>query len=106
MNSTETNPEPARVKLDGALTVRTIANARASLLAALADHPGVLVDCGAVESVDLTFIQLLLATRLSAHQAGKPFSLAAPATGALRAALEQGGFLPSSGADPFWAGAA
>ena len=106
MNLTETNPEPARVKLDGALTVRTVANARTSLLAALADHPAVLVDCGAAESVDLTFIQLLLAARLSARQAGKPFSLAAPATGALRAALEQGGFLPPSGADPFWSGAA
>ena len=75
----ETNPEPARVQLDGALTVRTIASARAKLLAALADHPAVLVDCGAAESVDLTLIQLLLAARLSARQAGKPFSLAAPA---------------------------
>jgi anti-anti-sigma regulatory factor len=106
MNLTETNPEPARVKLDGVLTVRTIANTRASLLAALADHPAVLVDCAAAESVDLTFIQLLLAARLSTRQGGKPFSLAAPATGALRAALEQGGFLPPSGADPFWSGAA
>jgi len=102
----ETNPEPARVQLDGALTVRTIASVRAKLLAALVDHPAVLVDCGAVESVDLTLIQLLLAARLSARKGGKPFSLAAPANGALRAALEQGGFLPPTGADPFWSGAA
>ena len=88
------------------LTVRTIAGIRPVLLQALRDQPAVRLDCSAAESVDLSFIQLLLAARRSAQQSGRSFSLAAPAAGALRAALEQGGFLPVGGADPFWSGAA
>ena len=103
---TDSAPDPQRVSLDGVVTVRTIANARTKLLEALAEHSAVLVDCGAAETVDLTAIQLLLAARLSARRAGKDLSLTAPAGGALLAALEQGGFLPSSGADPFWSGGA
>jgi anti-anti-sigma regulatory factor len=99
---TDTDPDQPRVLFDGALTVRTVASARTSLLEALADHPALLVDCGAADTVDLTFIQLLLAARLSAHLAGKRLALAAPPRGALLAALGQGGFLPPSGADPFW----
>ena len=72
------------------------------MLAALAAHQLVLVDCDAAESVDVSFIQLLLSARLSAHRQGKGLQLAAPAAGALRNALEQGGFLPASGAEPFW----
>lgn len=92
------------VRFDGALTVRCIGAARAALLEALAAHTALSVDCSAVESADLSLVQLLLSARLSANQAGKPFTLAAPAAGALRAALEQGGFLPATGADPLWAG--
>jgi len=101
---TDADPDQPRVLFDGARTVRTVANARASLLEALADHSALLVDCDAADTVDLTFIQLLLAARLSAQQAGKRLALAAPASGALLAALGQGGFLPPSGADPFWSG--
>jgi anti-anti-sigma regulatory factor len=96
--------ETGRVLLDGVLTVRTIAAAKQKLLRALAEQPAVQVDCTAAESADLSLIQLLLAARLSARQAGKPFALTAPACGVLREALEQGGFLPPTGADPFWNG--
>ena len=96
--------DTARVLLDGVLTVRTIATAKEKLLRALAEQPAVQVDCTAAESADLSLIQLLLAARLSPHEAGKPFALAAPAGGVLRQALEQGGFLPPIGADPFWTG--
>ena len=101
---TETAAEPARVVLEGALTVRTIATAHTMLLQALHQHPAVLVDCSVADTVDLSLIQLLLAARISARQAGKQLGLAAPAAGSLLAALRQGGFLPPSGADPFWSG--
>ena len=97
--------EPARVVLEGALTVRTIATAHSTLLQALNQYPTVLVDCSTADTVDLGLIQLLLAACISAHLAGKQLGLAAPASGALLAALHQGGFLPSSGTDPFWSGA-
>jgi len=90
------------IALDGPLTIRTIADVRAALLEALAGHPAVQLDCTGAESVDLSFIQVVLAARLSAAQAGRQLALAAPADGALRAALEQGGLA----ADPFWSGGA
>ena len=102
----DTEPTPLRLSFDGPLTVRTIADRRATLLDALAGHASVHVDCTAADSVDLSFIQLLLAARCSARTAGRHFALATPPAGALRRALEQGGFLPQAGADPIWAGAA
>ena len=90
--------------LDGALTVRTVATVRATLLEALTQHQSVQVDCSAAESVDLSLIQLLLSARLTAQQAGKQLLLASPASGALLAALHQGGFLLPTGADAFWSG--
>ncbi len=100
----DSKADTGRVVLDGVLTVRTIASAKEKLLRALTDQPAVQVDCAAAESADLSLIQLLLSARLTARQAGKPFALAAPASGALREVLEQGGFLPPAGADPFWTG--
>jgi anti-anti-sigma regulatory factor len=103
-------PAPAHVALDGVLSIRSIDVVRGRLLDALAEHQAVQVDCTMAESVDLSLIQLLVAARLSARQAGKQLTLAAPAGAVLRAALVQGGFLPGegtdqSGADAFWSGA-
>jgi anti-anti-sigma regulatory factor len=100
----DTDSEAASVLLDGALTVRNIASVRDILLAALTDHQVVRVDCRAADAVDLSCIQLLLAARQSASQAGKRLVLATRADGLLRATLEQGGFLGTGGGDPFWAG--
>ena len=100
----DTDSEAASVLLDGALTVRTIANVRDVLLAALTDHQVVRVDCRAADAVDLSGIQILLAAHRSASAAGKQLVLAAPADGTLRSALEQGGFLDAAGGNPFWSG--
>lgn len=82
-----------RVSFAGTVGIRTIDTARADLLAALSQHPAVQVDCTAVESADVSFIQLLLAARRSARTADKDFRLDPPADGALRDALLRGGFL-------------
>ncbi len=99
-----TETDPARVVLDGAIGIRTIVALRGDLLAALADQSAVTIDCAAVESVDLSFIQLLLSARLSARGSDKQLLLASPAGGALREALEKGGFLGQPATEPFWAG--
>jgi ABC-type transporter Mla MlaB component len=98
----EDGPDTARVTFSGSLSVRTIAQAHATLRQALAKHASVRVDCANAETVDLSFIQLLLSAHRGGREAGRSLMLDAPPTGALRAALEQGGFLPDSGADPFW----
>ena len=103
---TDVEADATRVVLDGPLTVRTIASVKATLLQALAEYHTVQVDCGTADSADLSLIQLLLAARQSAQRTGKALHLAAPAQGALREALVQGGFLAETGADPFWSGRA
>jgi anti-anti-sigma regulatory factor len=94
----------ASVVLEGMLTIRTAEDIHTKLIDALARNTAVVIDCSAAESIDLSFIQLLLAARRSAETAGHTFALAAPASGVLAAALTQGGFLPSN--DPFWTGGA
>jgi anti-anti-sigma regulatory factor len=93
----EFQPKPARVVLDGGLTIRSIDAVRTRLAAALSEHAAIEVDCSAAIEVDLCLIQLLVAARHSAEQAGRQLILAQPADGALRTALVQGGFLPAEG---------
>jgi ABC-type transporter Mla MlaB component len=107
----EEQSKPACVILEGALTTRSIDAVRNRLAAALSEHAAIELDCSAAVEVDLSLIQLLIAARRSAVEAGKQLTLAQPADGALRAALMQGGFLPAVGpaGDPeaaFWLGTA
>jgi ABC-type transporter Mla MlaB component len=85
----------ARLRLDGALTVRGVASVHADLAAALDQHAMVIVDCSAATEVDLSLIQLLLAARRSAQHADKTLRLVGADNTALRTALARGGFLPS-----------
>lgn len=93
--------------LEGAATVRNAEATHAKLADILRRHDEIEIDCGAVTEADLSLVQLLLAARRSAKRAGKTVVLAGPASGALRAALSQGGFLtglpgPTSADEAFW----
>jgi|HubBroStandDraft_1064217.scaffolds.fasta_scaffold57502_3 ABC-type transporter Mla MlaB component len=92
----------ARIRLDGALTVRGVESVHADLAAALQQHAMVIVDCSAATEVDLSVIQLLLAARRTAQRGAKTLSLAGADNTALRTALLRGGFVPAepSGPDP------
>jgi anti-anti-sigma regulatory factor len=95
------------LSFNGALNLQTIETMRRTLLEALNGSTSVAIDCTAAESVDLSFIQLLLAARLSADKAGKRLELAMPLPDVLRAALVQGGFLSPgrpAAAIPLWNG--
>jgi anti-anti-sigma regulatory factor len=92
------------VILDGTLTVRGIDAVHARLTAALRQHSLVIVDSAAATEIDLSLIQLLLSARASATHAGRTLRLAAPAQGALLAALLAGGFLPDAPDAAFWNG--
>ena len=63
-----------------------------TLREALAEQPVISIDCSAVTEVDLSFIQLLLAARVSARQADKTLTLVAHPDGPLLDALTRGGF--------------
>jgi anti-anti-sigma factor len=106
---TDTQPSVALIRLDGALTVRSVETVHADLAAALEQHAMVIVDCSAATEIDLSAIQLLLAARRTAQRADKTLMLAGTDNAVLRTALLRGGFMPTEpdavGPDTeFWLG--
>jgi hypothetical protein len=99
--------------LDGALTMRTVETVCATLRAAIdplsgAMPPGIAptgidIDCSAATEIDLTFIQVLIAARVSTCTAGGRLSLAPCPEGVLLDTLTRGGFrlVPELGGG-FW----
>ena len=99
--------------LDGALTMRTVETVRATLRAAIeppldtapdAIAPAAVgIDCSAATEIDLTFIQLLIAARISTSAAGPPLRLTPEPDGTLLDTLNRGGFhvVPEAGGG-FW----
>ena len=84
------------LRFDGSLTLPRADAIRSILAAALDAGAPIAIDCDGATEVDVSFIQLLLAARRSAAHRGAALALAAPAAGALRAALERGGFLTAA----------
>jgi ABC-type transporter Mla MlaB component len=89
----------ARLVLEGALTVRTVDIVQATLRQAIEAPPAfadgdnpISIDCAASEEIDLTFILLLIASRISAHRRNKAVHLATPPDGTLLDTLTRGGF--------------
>src|ERR1700704_4253612 len=103
--------------LDGALTMRTVDAVRTTLRATIEPQSvaappgiaspgvapagitppgiapmGIAIDCSAASEIDLTFIQLLIAARVSTRAAGRRISLAPRPDGVLLDALTRGGF--------------
>jgi anti-anti-sigma regulatory factor len=73
--------------------LRTADDTHAKLLEMSARHASLEIDCSGADDVDLSFVQLLLAARSSARLSDRTIRLAHPASGALRDALQRGGFL-------------
>ena len=92
------------IRVDSALTVRTVSNFANHLLAEISDSPSVELDLTACEELDLAALQVISAARSHALDTGKTFALSQPAKGALRSVLERAGFtadLAPADAD-FW----
>lgn len=66
---------PLQLSLDGDMTIRRAAELKPLLLPAL-EHPGGLrLQLQAVNDIDATGVQLLLATQAALHALGRPFQL-------------------------------
>jgi anti-anti-sigma regulatory factor/HPt (histidine-containing phosphotransfer) domain-containing protein len=63
--------DPFILRCDGALTLATAAQWRQQIQSALGGNGRVLVDLGAADDVDVTFIQLLVSAKKTADAAGK-----------------------------------
>lgn len=94
----------AELELPTAMTVRTAAQFQSQLISAFGSSTEVLLNISAVEDADLSFVQTVHAARDHAERNGKALRLAEPASGAVRALLDRGGFvLAASPADiDFW----
>jgi anti-anti-sigma regulatory factor len=108
---TEDTAMGVRLVLEGALTIRTVETIRATLREAIEPGPGasISIDCCNATEVDLTFVQLLVAARVTGQLLGKTVSLAGPPDGALLYTLTRGGFTVvgeseagSSAPEAFW----
>jgi hypothetical protein len=92
------------VEFSGELTLKTIAGAHERLGEALAGGAPVTAAVDADAVVDLSFVQLLLAARRTAREAGGEFALARPAAGGLLETLTRGGFVETADQRAFWLG--
>ena len=96
---------PVCIAFEGAISIRNIDAVRSGVLQALSLHTTVNIDCSAIESADLSAVQLLLAARRSAQTNGKQLQLHPPPAPALHGALLRGGLVqPGADGDPFWSG--
>ncbi len=101
-----------RVVLSGGLTVREAEARRTEFLAVLADAGRIELETRGLDAVDVAGLQLLIALRHSAREAGRAVRLAAPPDGALLRALIGAGFWVGGGVggepvvarDRFWLG--
>ena len=89
------------VKFSGEQTIREVENGAEVLRQALREHSSIALDCEEIEEADLTFLQLVIASRRSAQRDGKQFGLTATARGPLLAALDRAGIRPE-GEHLFW----
>ena len=94
--------------IEGALTIRTADSALQRLRDLLEQHAAIEIDTSRASELDVSGIQLILAARASAGNAGKTLTVAQPLSEAVHAALVQGGFLDAGGAgdatQSFWLG--
>ena len=97
--------EAVTLAFSGAMTCHRIDAARSAMVEAISYNDLIEVDCSEVTEADIGFVRMLSAARLGASQFGKMVRLATPAEGALRMALERGGYIdPCTPGASFWRG--
>ena len=91
------------IEAPSSVTVRSAGEFAGQLLAAVQTGGDIDMDIAALEDVDLSFIQLVLATRTHLEQEGARLGLVQPAGPALAALLDRAGFGDPRPADlDFW----
>lgn len=95
---------PLRLGYDTDLTIRNAAAIKTALVERFQQDSKINLEFNPAAAVDLSFVQLLAAARLSARNSGGELTLTAPASPMLRDVLSRGGFI--DGASPgdlkFW----
>jgi anti-anti-sigma regulatory factor len=99
-SDTTQNTSHHQLALRGEQSVRQAAETYAEVLAALREPGDLVLDCTGVTEADLSLVQIILAAHRSARADGRNVVLSASPEGALRRALERGGFVDAGATDP------
>lgn len=96
--------EGSAIKLSGDLTIRNITEVYQVMAHAISQGDAILLNIDDSSDVDISFVQMIEAARLSSARNGGDLTLSSPATGQLADTLERGGFLGRTGdaATSFW----
>jgi anti-anti-sigma regulatory factor len=89
-----------RIELAGDLGLRDAESLRRQLLDTVAVHKSVEIATGGLTAIDVSVIQLLIGAQKFAKARKQRLTIAAPADGPLRAAVERAGLLAASGGSP------
>lgn len=92
----------AVIRIAGSANIRAIDAWHGQLLQALQQSQSIKLDLTEQSELDLSFVQLVYASRLQAAANGKNLTLSAPAHEALCEILQRGGFLHSPEERDFW----
>ncbi|CAK0754001.1 hypothetical protein CCP3SC1_220020 [Gammaproteobacteria bacterium] len=98
------------ISLDGRLTINEVESWQPELINALAQSDHLVLDPSNLDAVDMAGVQLLVALRASAAQAGKTLRWGTAPRGTLRTVLVSSALTtthegpPNLGDDPFWCG--
>jgi ABC-type transporter Mla MlaB component len=89
--------------LEGDTGIKVATRLSTDLLDALENHDQIHIDTQAISAADLTTVQTLLATRISAEARGKNVLIAAPLSSVLLTVLNNAGLLaPGQDHQDFW----
>jgi hypothetical protein len=80
------------VEVPQSVTIRDAGDFAARVREACAGGSDIALDCGALEEVDLSFLQIVVAARAELGAAGRTLGLTAPTDGPLAALLQRAGF--------------
>ncbi len=98
-------------ELGAAPGIKSVSELRDRLASEIGSRQSVTIDAGALESIDVSALQLLASAHRSAAAAGKTLLLLAPVDGVLAQTLVRLGFISADGAPlapegDFWLGKA
>jgi hypothetical protein len=88
-----TDSTSTTLTLPASLSIRGIAAVHDTLQKSLAGHDNIVVEIPADAQADLSFIQLMEASRISAAAQGKTITLKSPVDAGVKETLLRGGFL-------------
>jgi anti-anti-sigma regulatory factor len=97
MSSKNAPTSDRTIVLAGDLTLRTVEQTRRRLLDDMVEGHAITIDCADDATVDMTFLQVIIAARKTAQTNGIELRLARPAPVPVRMLLERAGLIGDDG---------